>query len=83
MLETKVSPRGQTVVPQEVRRRLGIAPQSRLRWEVRDGVAVVTPVPQDAVRAALGLLAGEGPSTEELLAERRRERDREAVLGEA
>lgn len=82
-MKTTVSARGQTVVPQEIRERMGIVPQSRLEWQIRDGVIVVYPIPPDPIRAAVGLLKGQGPTTDDLLKERERERRRELGREEA
>jgi AbrB family looped-hinge helix DNA binding protein len=76
-MKTTVSSRGQTVVPQEIRERMGIVPQTRLEWQIREGVIVVYPIPPDPIQAAVGLLKGQGPTTDDLLAERGRERRRE------
>ncbi len=76
-MKTTISARGRTVVPQEIRKRMGIVPQTRLEWQIREGVIVVYPIPPDPIRAAVGLLKGQGPTTDDLLAERRGERRRE------
>ena len=76
-MKTTVSVRGQTVVPREIREQMGIVPQTRLKWQIRDGVIVVYPIPPDPIQAAVGILKGRGPTTDDLLAERRRERQRE------
>lgn len=76
-MRTTLSTRWQTVVPREVREALALAPHSKLAWEVRGGVAVVVPIPEDPVLGSLGVLRGPGLTTEDLLAERRRERERE------
>lgn len=78
IMQTKISTRWQTVVPREVRKELRIGPDWSLSWEVREGVAVVVPIPPDPVRACYGILRGRGgPSVEDLLEERRRDRERE------
>lgn len=82
-MQTTVSTRWQTVVPKEVREALGLEPQSKLAWEVRDGVAVVVPLPMDPVVGSLGVLRDTGLTTEDLLAERRREREREEAADRA
>lgn len=82
-MRSTVSVRWQTVIPQEIREALRIEPNSKLEWEVRDGYIVVHPIPADPVRAALGFFKTVSPEdrersmTEELLAERRRERKRD------
>ena len=76
-MKTTVSVRGQTVVPREIREKMGIVPKSKLEWQIVDGLIVVTPIPPDPVRASIGILKGRGLTTEDLLAERRKERQRE------
>lgn len=76
-MKTTVSVRGQTVIPQEIRKQMNIVPQTVLDWQIKDGAIVVYPIPPDPVRAAVGVLKGQGPTTDELLAERRQERWRE------
>ena len=82
-MKTTVSVRGQTVVPWEIRERMGIVPQTRLEWQVEDGVIVIYPIPPDPIQAAVGILKGRGPTTNDLLVERRRERQREQAQEEA
>lgn len=77
-LVSKVSVRGQTVIPQELREALGIHTGTRLSWSVVDGSLLVTPETDDPVRSTRGLLRGLGPTTAHLLAARREERAREA-----
>jgi bifunctional DNA-binding transcriptional regulator/antitoxin component of YhaV-PrlF toxin-antitoxin module len=77
-MRSKISTRWQTVVPKEIREELGVGPDWTLSWEVREGVAVVVPIPPDPVRALYGILKGRGGSlVEDLLEERRRDRERE------
>ncbi len=73
MQHTKVSVRGQTVVPREIREKFGIKPNSKLSWSAEDGVIIVIPIPEDPMRGLMGVLKGKGPTTENLLAERRRD----------
>lgn len=79
-MKSSVSVRWQTVIPQEVREELKIEPNSKLEWEVREGYMVVYPVPSNPVRAARGLFKEGSPTTEDLLAERKREREHEKEL---
>lgn len=76
-MQSSISVRWQTVIPHQVREALKIQPNSKLDWEVRDGYIVVHPIPADPVAAARGLFKGRGPTTDELLAERRQELERE------
>ena len=80
-MKTTVSVRGQTVVPREIRERMGIVPQTKLKWEIRGNLIVVYPIPPDPIQAAVGMLKGQGPTVDDLLSERRRERQREQEQG--
>lgn len=81
MARTEITEDWYTVIPEEVRDELSIKPDWTLSWEVRDGVALVVPIPPDPVRAMFGVLKGRGgPTVEDLLEERRREREREREL---
>jgi bifunctional DNA-binding transcriptional regulator/antitoxin component of YhaV-PrlF toxin-antitoxin module len=70
MKMTTISSGGQVSIPAEVRRRW----QTRtLSVEDRGDALVLRPVPADPIGAALGSLAGPGPSSEEMWAETRSE----------
>ncbi len=77
MMRTMVSVRGQTVIPRSIRDALGIKPNSQLEWHIRNGMILVVPIPEDPIRGAVGILKGRGPTTKDLLAERKADRDRE------
>ena len=73
--DTAVTRRGQTVIPAAIRRRYGIEEGDRIVW-LDDGATIrVIPIPADPVAALRGAGRGEG-LTQELLAERRRDRER-------
>jgi len=75
-MQSVVSVRGQTVIPKEVRKALGIREGTRVAWIVEDGKAIVFPLPDDPVRALRGVLKGHGTFAE-WLRERNEERERE------
>ena len=77
-MESKVSLRGQTVIPKEIRKALGITENSRLYWKIQDGVIQVFPLPADPVQASLGLLRGKG-TYGEFLQDRNEERHKELL----
>ena len=77
MIHTTVSVRGQTVIPYPIRQALGITAATQLQWMVQNRVILVMPIPPDPVRAAVGILKGRGPTTQELLTERKMQRERE------
>ncbi len=79
-MKSKVSVRGQTVIPKELRKALGITTETTLDWNLKNGYIVVYPIPKDPVAASVGILRGKGPTVADLLEERRREREREETL---
>ena len=81
-MKSKVSSKGQAVIPKEIRKALGIGPSTVLHWEVQDGRIIVYPLPPDPVRAALGFLKGKGSSFQEFMQDRREERMKELAKDE-
>ncbi|MEO6197335.1 MAG: AbrB/MazE/SpoVT family DNA-binding domain-containing protein [Dehalococcoidia bacterium] len=77
MKQSKVSVRGQTVIPQEIRDELGIKPESIVAWSVRDGILIGVPIPEDPIEASIGMLAGLGYTFEDFMADRNAERELE------
>jgi AbrB family looped-hinge helix DNA binding protein len=77
MMQSTVSVRGQTVIPRHIREELGITPATRLEWKIKNGVIIVLPIPDDPVKFSVGILEGRGPSTSDLLAERKTDREKE------
>jgi len=75
--DTAVTRRGQTVIPAAIRRRYGIEEGDRIVW-LDDGSTIrVIPIPSDPVAALRGAGTGEGLG-QELLSERRRDRERDS-----
>ena len=68
--ETRVSGKGQTVIPRAIRRLLSIEPGTRLRWELRGNVVLVYPVVHDPVAASQGRLQGIGVSLSDFVEQR-------------
>ena len=58
MLKTTITQRGQTVVPAQIRKELGIEDHSYLIWETDGKVITVMPAPKDPIRALRGYSAG-------------------------
>jgi AbrB family looped-hinge helix DNA binding protein len=57
---SKVTTKGQIVIPKRIRERYGIGPSTTIRWiEKNEGIMMV-PDNEDAVVAARGMLAGSG-----------------------
>jgi AbrB family looped-hinge helix DNA binding protein len=75
-VQTRVTRRGQTVVPASIRKRHAIGAGDRLLWLDEGTTIRVVPLPDDALAALRGCGKGEG-LLEKLLQERRAERDRD------
>ena len=74
---TKMSSKGQIVVPAEIRKKLGIKPGQKVNLALVDGKAVITPLPEDPIKALRGALKGRPSMTKALLEDRRKEIERE------
>ena len=73
---TTVSTNGQTVVPAEIRRRLGLVAQSRLLWTIDGDTVRITRVPDDPVEALWEVFKqadDERPLTQDLILDHERE----------
>ncbi|MDP2811327.1 MAG: AbrB/MazE/SpoVT family DNA-binding domain-containing protein [Rhodocyclaceae bacterium] len=74
-MKSTITSRGQTVVPAEIRRLLGLTPAAGLEWIVEGDTIRVHPVRRDPVAAFRG--QGRGGAAARLLEERKAERERE------
>lgn len=65
---TKLSTKGQVVLPKDVRDTLGLSSGTELEVEVRDGLVVLRPIRKTTVDDLLGMLpwSGEAKSLEEM-----------------
>jgi AbrB family looped-hinge helix DNA binding protein len=61
MARTRLSTRGQVVLPKEIRDHLGLAEGAELEVEVREGVVVLRPLRPTTVDDLLGMLSWDGP----------------------
>ncbi|MEW6665132.1 MAG: AbrB/MazE/SpoVT family DNA-binding domain-containing protein [Thermodesulfobacteriota bacterium] len=57
-MKTKLTKRGQTVVPYKIRRQFGLGEASMLEWIVERDVITVLPIPRKRVQALKGSLKG-------------------------
>jgi AbrB family looped-hinge helix DNA binding protein len=74
----KVSAKGWVVIPAPLRKKYGIEPGTTVEIRDANGKIVLLPNVQNPVEEAYGMLADGGPSlTEELLAERAKDLERE------
>ncbi len=77
MKTVTVSAKGQIVIPQGIRERLGIKPGTKLKLRLSDNHLELSPVPHDLIGSLCGVVK-KGPSlAQALLAEREDDRARE------
>ncbi len=80
MHTVKTSSKGQVVIPIEIREKLGIKPGQFVRLSLEGEKAVITPLPEDPIKALRGSLKGKPSLTKALLKERKEEREREEKI---
>ncbi len=74
-MQSTITSRGQTVIPASIRHQFNLSPADRLEWVLDDGAIRVVPVRANPIDAFRG--QGKGGATVRLLAERRRDMERE------
>jgi AbrB family looped-hinge helix DNA binding protein len=76
-----VSSKGQMILPAAIRKELGIAPGTKVSVRVEAGKVILDPQNLEAkmrrIKSMRGITAGGPPVCDELLEDRRRERERE------
>lgn len=77
MDSSRVTGKGQIVVPVRLRRKYGIRRGTRVCFVDRGNEILFQPVTPEFIRGTYGMLRGEGSLTRELLRERAQERARE------
>jgi AbrB family looped-hinge helix DNA binding protein len=74
---SKVTTKGQIVIPKRIRKKYGIHPSTSIRWiEKKEGILMV-PDSEDPIVAARGMLKGSG-ILKAYLKEKKKEKAREA-----
>jgi AbrB family looped-hinge helix DNA binding protein len=73
---SKVSTRGQTAIPAQIRKKHGIKPQTQLQWIDSGDLIIVVPIEDDPITAFRGKSKGKG-LLKALLEGRREERKNE------
>ncbi|MGH2458572.1 MAG: AbrB/MazE/SpoVT family DNA-binding domain-containing protein [Chloroflexota bacterium] len=79
MARATMSAKGWVVIPKVRREKYGLTPGRSVEVIDYGGVVSIIPIPADPIRTMAGMFAREGGGswTEELLEERRRERERD------
>jgi bifunctional DNA-binding transcriptional regulator/antitoxin component of YhaV-PrlF toxin-antitoxin module len=72
-----VSTRGQLVIPQKIRKKYNINPQSSVRWIDTGEVLILVPMTSDPITSSRGMLKGTKVSTYSYLKEKKEEKSLE------
>ena len=74
IMHTKATVKGQVLIPAPLRHKYGIKKGTRIAITEEKGRIILEPITPDYIRSLKGILKGTG-ALEELMADRRRERD--------
>ena len=72
-----VTTKGQLVIPARIRRKLGIKPGTKVYFVERGGEILFQPVTKEYIRSVCGMLKSTTSVTQELLADRKKDKERE------
>lgn len=72
-----VTSKGQLVIPARIRRKLGIKPGTKVCFVERGGEILFQPITKEYIRSMCGMLKSPTSVTEELLADRKKDKERE------
>ena len=75
-ISSKVTSKGQVVIPKRLREKYGIRSSTAIRWIEKDQGILMVPESEDPIVAARGMLKGSG-ILKAYLKEKRREKQRE------
>ena len=72
-----VTTKGQLVIPARIRRKLGIKPGTKVCFVERGGEILFQPVTKEYIRSMCGMLKSTTSVTQELLTDRKKDKERE------
>jgi len=72
-----VTTKGQLVIPARIRRKLGIKPGTKVCFVERGGEILFQPVTKEYIRSVCGMLKSNTSVTQELLTDRKKDKERE------
>ena len=81
-LSSKVTSKGQIVIPKKIREKYGIRPSTSIHWVEKEEGILMIPDSEDPIAAARGMLKGSG-ILKAYLKDKKREKDREDKKGHA
>jgi AbrB family looped-hinge helix DNA binding protein len=73
---TKISSRGQTAIPADIRKKYGLTENSRLQWIDEGEIITVVPISEDPIKSFRGKSKNK-EIVKVLLEERKKERERD------
>jgi len=74
--QSKVTSKGQVVIPKKIRQKYGIQSSTSIRWIEKEGGILMVPDSEDPIKAARGMFSGSG-ILKSYLQEKKREKERE------
>jgi len=74
-----VTTKGQLVIPARIRRKLGIKPGTKVCFVERGGEILFQPVTKEYIRNVCGMLKSATSITQELLLDRKKDKEREVA----
>lgn len=81
-LSSKVTSKGQIVIPKKIREKYGIRPSTSVHWVEKEEGILMIPDSEDPIVAARGMLQGSG-ILEAYLKDKMREKEKEDKKGHA
>ena len=74
--QSRVTSKGQVVIPKRIREKYGIHPSTSIRWIEKEEGILMVPDSEDPIKAARGMFSGSG-ILKAYLQEKKREKERE------
>jgi len=74
--QSRVTSKGQVVIPKRIRVKYGIHPSTSIRWIEKEGGVLMVPDSEDPIKSARGMFSGSG-ILKAYLQEKKREKERE------
>jgi AbrB family looped-hinge helix DNA binding protein len=79
-MSSKVTSKGQIVIPKKIREKYGIRPSTSIHWVEKEEGILMIPDPEDPIEAARGMFKGSGMLSA-YLKDKKREKEKEKKKG--